>query len=556
MINRDDNDTNPMVISGNGPARTRRRGATWLQFPRRAIFLIAAWAIAIFLLRLWPAFAPVAPDVPGATGALISALALERLSSSLLLLASAVAVALAISLLLAAGGALLAWLEARSPRAGALLGALGRLAVFTWMPLPVVLSAFLLLLLLATAGTGTPFALLGDNPSTLLFSSLLLAFYPALLAAQDAVRVGVSAVRLGAGRRLLAALLQLGQSLLLQTAGVLSALTVVELIFARPGLGRLLVDSIFRRDFALTVDALSLMAVLVLLGRLAAELLGWLRRVITGDDEGSPAVSERPPRRLWTFFAALLLLLPLALVLLGLLTAPEAAVQQDLQQRLASPSLQHPLGTDALGRDVWARLRLGSMGTLSRASLLAGAVLLPALLLGLIAAALFNRGGTLWESLADLLFLPIDALLFLPLVPAAAALVALAGPGGSSTLVLVLALLFLPRAARAARDMWRWRRSGSAMRDALAALAGIFLLALFHGFVALLAVEYLGFGPPPPSPSLGLLLQESQQHLLAAPGAAAALVAILGALAFSLYTAAAAVSDFVDSRRPLVRFNE
>jgi ABC-type dipeptide/oligopeptide/nickel transport system permease subunit len=104
--------------------------------------------------------------------------------------------------------------------------------------------------------------------------------------------------------------------------------------------------------------------------------------------------------------------------------------------------------------------------------------------------------------------------------------------------------------------MWRRRHTGNALRDLLTALAALFLLALFHGFVTLLSVEYLGFGPPPPAPSLGMLLAESQQHLLATPGAIVALVVVVGLLAFALYTAAVAIADSVDTRRPLVRLNE
>ena len=562
MIQKEQDTTgsaSPLVITKeeNG----KRRGALWLQFSRRAILLLAAFAVAIFLLRLWPAAPNPLGTPPGLVdGLLINPLVLERLPITLVLLASALVLAFTLGLVLAVVAALLARLEARSPRAGALLAAFGRLALYPWMPLPVILSAFLLILLFAVGGTATGplFAPAGNNTFTLLAGSFVLALYPALLAAQDAAQIAGSGSPPAIARRLVAALLQLGESLLLQTAGILSALTVVELIFARPGMGRLLADSLFQRDFAMVVDVLTVMALIVLFARLAAELLGWARRFVTGPPQPSLSLTQpKPPRRLWTVLAVLLLLLPLALAILGLLTSPEAAVRQDLQQRLAPPSAQHILGTDALGRDIWARLRLGSLSTLARASLVGGAVLVPALVLGLLAGLLFNRGGWLWESLADILLLPVDVLLFFPLVPAAIASIALSGPGASLILVAALALLFLPRASRAVREIWRTRRpeSGTA-HDLLSALVAVFLLVLFNAFLVLLAVEYLGFGPPPPAPSLGAMLQESQQHLLAAPGSVAAFVVILTLLSFALYTAAAAVSDFVDSRHPLVDFNE
>lgn len=566
MTNTSDGDLaprTPVVVSTaeNDGNKEKRDRAAWLQFPRRAVLLIAACAIAIFFLRLWPANVALPGEVPGPPlRALIGAQALERLPDSLLLLALALAIAIPLSLLIATIAAGIASLQARSPRLASFLAGLGRLALFTWMPLPVVLIAFaLLLLFLIGPFAAGGFAITGDNMSTLLLSATALALYPALLAAQDGACLFATSGALSMGRRLLVALLQLGQALLLQTAGLLSALTIVELFFARPGLGRLLVAGATQRDVTVMLDALILMAFLVLLGRLAAEFLGWARRLIVRNAAALPAEAPAAPRnQVWSLFAALLLLLPLALVTAGLLTGADAAMQQDLQQRLSPPSLEHPLGTDALGRDVWARLRAGGLNTLARGALVAAATLLPALGLGLLAGALFNRGGWLWETLADLLLLPIDALLFLPLVPATIAFVALGtGPAATTALVLALALLFLPRAVRAARDTWRARQTtDNLVRDVLGTLASLFLLLLFNAFLVLLAIEYAGFGPPPPMPSLGLLLQDLQPHLLVAPGAALTLLIILALLSFALYTAAAAIGDFANSRRPLVRLNE
>ncbi len=568
MAYTEENTPHATVVAGRDPvALRRRRRAVWLHFPRRAVLLIAAYAIAIFILRTLPIAAePLADPTPGGPAPIISAAVLERLPSSLALLASTLIVAFVLSLVVAIVAVLVAWLQARSPRIGGVLRALGRMALYIWMPLPFIIVAFLLILLLFAGPLtvlGPLFSPTGNNVSTLLLGALVLAFYPALLAAHDAAEVAAGPdprqrYPRRPGRRLLAAFLRLGESLLVQTAGIFSALAVVELIFARPGLGALLVQSIFQRDLPTALSALSVMAVMVLLGRLSAELLSWVGLFIAGSEaiDIAPAAKARPEHRLWTVFGVLLLLLPLALVAMGLLTSPEAAAQQDLQQRLAAPSPEHPVGTDALGRDIWARVRLGSLNTLASASLIAGALLLPALILGLLSGALFNRGGWLWQSLADLLLLPVDALLFFPLIPAAATVAALFGQVTTLSAVLALAVLFLPRTARAVRDMWRARREGNGLRDVLSSLAALFLLALFNAFVVLLALEYLGFGPLPPTPSLGQMLQESQQHLRVAPAATSALLVVIGITAFALFTSAAGVSGFVDSRRPLVDMNE
>jgi ABC-type dipeptide/oligopeptide/nickel transport system permease subunit len=119
-----------------------------------------------------------------------------------------------------------------------------------------------------------------------------------------------------------------------------------------------------------------------------------------------------------------------------------------------------------------------------------------------------------------------------------------------------LALLFVPRAARAARDLWRARDDGNALRHLLSMLAAIFLPALFHGFLALVYIDYMGLGAPPPAPTLGGLVQTSQQHLVVTPLSTASLLLVLSLLAFTLFTPAAAVGDIVTTRRPLVHFNE
>ena len=132
--------------------------------------------------------------------------------------------------------AFVAFLSGRLPRAAALLGALGRLVLFSWMPWPVVVSAFLLVIVLLSDTVNAPFPISGDNSSTLFLGALIMAPLPALLAAQDAVRLGAGSRRRSLPARLVGGLLQLAQALLLQMAGFLSVLTIVELVFARPGL--------------------------------------------------------------------------------------------------------------------------------------------------------------------------------------------------------------------------------------------------------------------------------------------------------------------------------
>ena len=59
----------------------------------------------------------------------------------------------------------------------------------------------------------------------------------------------------------------------------------------------------------------------------------------------------------------------LALAIVGPIVSPYDLVTQNLSNRLESPSLSHPLGTDQLGRDVLTRLLHGArLSQIGRAS--------------------------------------------------------------------------------------------------------------------------------------------------------------------------------------------
>jgi peptide/nickel transport system permease protein len=59
----------------------------------------------------------------------------------------------------------------------------------------------------------------------------------------------------------------------LQIGGLLGGTVITETIFALPGIGRLIVDSIFRRDFPLVQGAVLFVAVAFLVTNLLVDLL-------------------------------------------------------------------------------------------------------------------------------------------------------------------------------------------------------------------------------------------------------------------------------------------
>src|SRR5690606_37215940 len=87
--------------------------------------------------------------------------------------------------------------------------------------------------------------------------------------------------------------------------------------------------------------------------------------------------------------AVLVALLVLAGVLAPVLT-PWDPVRQDLRAVLQAPSLQHPLGTDQLGRDILARILFGARLTLFIGAIAVGVGLVVGVPLGVVSG--FYRG--------------------------------------------------------------------------------------------------------------------------------------------------------------------
>ncbi|HSM58318.1 MAG TPA: hypothetical protein VK879_19345 [Candidatus Sulfomarinibacteraceae bacterium] len=526
------------------------RRAAWVQFPRRVLFLLIAFAAALALIT-YSTDGIAAPAQP----------LLGPAARSILLLAGALVLATVLGGALTVVAVAVHGVQQRAGWLGALLRALGRVSFFILAPAPVAALAFLLLLAGFSLFGQLPVAGEGSTGARSLIVAALtiipLSFLPALLSAQAATRTITLSTQQPGWRRWLAGAFTLLGALLMQTGGVLSGLIVVEVIFAQPGLGRLMLMNVGHQTLGAMGPILAIMAVVILLARLAGELCNWIVVFLLARDE-RPARSEavESSRRLWTIFALLLLLIPLSLVLLGALTPEAAAVEQDLQNRLLPPSAEHLLGTDDLGRDLWARARLGALNTVGRAVLVAGLLLFPAIVIGMLGGVLSARPSWLWQSASDLLLLPLDVLLFFPLLPTALALLALIGQPESTMALLAVSVLLLARATRAGRSLWVARPADGSLGFGLVVLGAVFLGALFAAFGLIVGLGYMGFGIQPPTPDLGVMLQALQSQLLSAPQGALAVTLLIAAIAFALYTAADALVDFSNSKWPLVHFNE
>ena len=97
------------------------------------------------------------------------------------------------------------------------------------------------------------------------------------------------------------------------------------------------------------------------------------------------------------------IVLVVLLAILAPVLAPEGAIGQDLSSRYSPPSAEHLLGTDALGRDLWARVLFGARVTLVGAAIGTAVALAIGVPLGLIAGYFGGWVDRVTSFVSDLL---------------------------------------------------------------------------------------------------------------------------------------------------------
>lgn len=265
-----------------------------------------------------------------------------------------------------------------------------------------------------------------------------------------------------------------------------------------------------------------------------------------GTEVAAPA---RRRRGLGVIFwaAALWVALVIALAILADRLPLADPARQALLARRAPPGAAHLLGTDALGRDILARVIYGA-----RASL--GIGLLAPLIATLFGAAFGMLAGYFRGAIEVLTIGATDVLLAFPPLVLALAIVAYLGQSVPNV-IAVLAVLTVPavtRVARAATLTIREREFVTAahalgasharillreiLPNVMLPLAAYFLLLVAVTIVAEGILSFLGLGVPPPAPSWGGMIAEGRDSLDVAPHIAfvPAVVMFLTVLAFNL----------------------
>jgi peptide/nickel transport system permease protein len=219
-----------------------------------------------------------------------------------------------------------------------------------------------------------------------------------------------------------------------------------------------------------------------------------------------------------------LILIALVAPLLGL----SNPVKLNLPERFMPPGPGHWFGTDQLGRDVLSRVVYGARVSLMASVLTMLAAALPGVLLGIAAGVSSARISGLIMRVMDLL------MSFPPLLLAVAVAAALGT--GTRSIIMALGVVYLPRIVRVTRGIAltvvaqeyilaaqalgspRWRLI---LRTVLPNCLSVVVVQLSLYFAEVLlaeaALSFLGLGEPPPTPTWGNVLQDSQKYIRNAP---------------------------------------
>ena len=224
--------------------------------------------------------------------------------------------------------------------------------------------------------------------------------------------------------------------------------------------------------------------------------------------------------------------------------SPYPVAEIDIPNKLASPSAQHWLGTDSLGRDIASLLWVGSQNTLLVGLIAVGVGIGVGVPLGLLASA--KRG---W--IEEVIMRASDFTFAFPALLSAILLTAIYGPGLfiSITAIGIFNIPVFARVTRgAANAIWTRDFTLAAMaagkskwtitwNHVLPNMASVLIVQASVQFaIAILAeaaLSYLGLGTQAPQPSWGRMLNEAQSQMFQAPWLAvypgmAIAIAVLG----------------------------
>ena len=324
---------------------------------------------------------------------------------------------------------------------------------------------------------------------------------------------------------------------------LIGGVVVTESVFAIPGLGRLTVDAILRRDYPVIQGIILVFSGAYVVVNLVVDMLYTVLdpadqvlshdgrrgdRSVSVDAAGAHAASCAFVRRHPTVAIGGALLLA---IVLASIAAPWLGTVDPISinpsQRLRDPSADHWFGTDRFGRDLYSRVIYGG-----RVSLIVG--LSVAALATLIGLAIGLVSGYL-RAVDAVVMRVMDGMMAIPAIMLAIALIALSK---ASIVIVIVAVTLpeIPRVVRLVRSIVLTIREQPYIEAATAigtsvprimlrhllpnALPPLIVQATYICASAVLieaALSFLGAGTPPEIPSWGNIMAEARPYFQLKP---------------------------------------
>ncbi|GAC1394042.1 MAG: ABC transporter permease [Vulcanimicrobiaceae bacterium] len=212
------------------------------------------------------------------------------------------------------------------------------------------------------------------------------------------------------------------------------------------------------------------------------------------------------------------------------LIAPADPLGQDLARQAAHPSFTHLMGTDKLGRDIFARIVYGARISIRIGFVAVGLAITIGTFIGVLA-------GYVGGKLDAVLMAAMDLMLAFPSIILAIGITTILGPN-INNLMIAVGIVYIPQYARLARSSVLAVKDLEYIEAARALGAWMPRILVRHVFPNILApllvqatlgiatatleaagLSYLGLGARPPSPEWGAMLNDARDYWLSAPWA-------------------------------------
>lgn len=206
----------------------------------------------------------------------------------------------------------------------------------------------------------------------------------------------------------------------------------------------------------------------------------------------------------------------------------ERAIDQNVKERLQGPSSEHWFGTDAYGRDVFARIIHGS-----RISLTLG---LATTSISVVLGGIFGAAAGYYGGKTDSIIMRImDTIMCIPPILLALAIVAALGPG-MRNLLIAITVAQVPGFTRVIRSVvltvvdQEYIEAAKAcgtldsriilkhiLPNAMGPIIVQATMAVAGMIIAAAGLSFIGMGVQPPAPEWGAMLSQAREYMRHAP---------------------------------------